>query len=114
MIFTQGGKRGVGKTTFMSGLVEWFDKHQISFTLLDLDTENKARGSLLHFYRDKTRKVNIYTSEGLDAVLDALQEGMPIVIADMGSGSGQVAYRWFDTMYEGARELGVSLLPSGW
>ncbi len=113
VIFTQGGKGGVGKTTFMSGLVEWFDKHQIPFTLLDLDTENKARGSLAHFYRDKTRKVNIHTSEGLDAVLDALEEGTPIVIADMGSGSGQVAYRWFDTMYEGARELGVAFTAIG-
>jgi hypothetical protein len=28
----------------MAGLAEWFDENQIPFTILDLDTENKARG----------------------------------------------------------------------
>ena len=113
VIFTEGGKGGVGKTAFTTGLVEWFEAHQIPYTLLDLDTENKARGSLTHYFRDKTRKVNIHTSEGLDSFIDALDEGTPIVIADMGAGSGQVAYKWFDTMYEGARELGVAFTALG-
>lgn len=113
VIFTQGGKGGVGKTAFTTGLVEWFDAHQIPYTLLDLDTENKARGSLAHYFREKTRKVNIHTSEGLDSFLDVLDEGTPIVIADMGSGSGQVAHKWFDSMYEGAREIGVAFTAVG-
>lgn len=113
VIFTQGGKGGVGKTAFLAGLVEWFEAHQLPFTLLDLDIENKARGSLSHYFRDKTRKVNIHTAEGLDAFIDALDEGTPLVIADMGSGSGQVAYRWFDSMYESAREMGVAFTAIG-
>jgi hypothetical protein len=28
----------------MVALAEWFGAHEIPFTLLDLDTENKARG----------------------------------------------------------------------
>jgi MinD superfamily P-loop ATPase len=44
-----GGNGGVGKTSVMTGLAEWFDENQIPVTLLDLDTENKARGSLTHF-----------------------------------------------------------------
>ena len=113
VIFTEGGKGGVGKTAFTTALVEWFDGNQIPYKLLDLDTENKARGSLTHYFRDKTRKVNIHTYEGLDAFIDALDEGTPIVIADMGAGSGQVAYKWFDTMYEGARNLGVAFTALG-
>ena len=113
VIFTQGGKGGVGKTAFIAGLVEWFEMHGIPFSLLDLDTENKARGSLSHYFRDRTRKVNIHTSEGLDAFIDALDKGAPLVLADMGSGSGQVAYRWFDSMYESARELGVAFTAIG-
>lgn len=113
VIFTAGGKGGVGKTAFTSGLVEWFDAHQIPYTLLDLDTENKARGSLTHYFRDKTRKVNIHTPEGLDSFIDVLDEGTPIVIADMGAGSGQVAYKWFDTMHESAREMGVAFTVIG-
>ena len=113
VIFTEGGKGGVGKTAFTTALVEWFETHQIPHTLLDLDTENKARGSLTHYFRDKTRKVNIHTSEGLDSFIDVLDEGTPIVIADMGAGSGQVAHKWFDTMHEGARGLGVAFTAVG-
>ena len=113
VVFTEGGKGGVGKTAFTAGLVEWYQGHGVPFTLLDLDTENKARGSLAHYFRDRTRKVNIHTAEGLDAFLDALDEGTSLVIADLGSGSGQVAYRWFDSMWEGARELGVAFTAIG-
>jgi hypothetical protein len=113
VIFTEGGKGGVGKTAFTTGLVEWFDANQIPYTLLDLDTENKARGSLTHYFRDKTRKVNIHTSEGLDSFIDVLDEGPPIVIADMGAGSGQVAHKWFEAMYESVREIGVAFTAIG-
>ena len=50
VVFTMGGKGGVGKTGLMVALAEWFEAHEIPFTLLDLDTENKARGSLKHFF----------------------------------------------------------------
>lgn len=113
VIFTEGGKGGVGKTAFTTGLVEWFDAHQIPYTLLDLDTENRARGSLTHYFRDKTRKVNIHTAEGLDSFLDVLDEGTPIVIADLGAGSGQVAHKWFDSMYESAKGIGVAFTAVG-
>lgn len=113
VIFTQGGKGGVGKTAFTTGLVEWFDAHQIPYTLLDLDTENKARGSLTHYFRDQTRKVNIHTAEGLDSFLDVLDEGTPIVIADLGAGAGQVAHQWFDSMYESAKGIGVAFTAVG-
>jgi MinD-like ATPase involved in chromosome partitioning or flagellar assembly len=113
VIFTEGGKGGVGKTAFTTGLVEWFDAQQIPYTLLDLDTENKARGSLTHYFRDKTRKVNIQTPEGLDSFIDALDGGPPIVIADMGAGSGQVAHRWFESMYDSVRAIGVVFTAIG-
>ena len=42
-------------------------ENQIPATLLDLDTENKARGSLTHFFGGQVPKINIHTPEGLDA-----------------------------------------------
>lgn len=42
VVFTMGGKGGVGKTGCMLALAEWFEANQIPFTLLDLDTENKT------------------------------------------------------------------------
>lgn len=64
IVFTMGGKGGVGKTGLMVALAEWFEAHEIPFTLLDLDTENKARGSLKHFFNGFVTKVNIHTASG--------------------------------------------------
>src|SRR5580700_4638807 len=100
VVFTMGGKGGVGKTGLMVALAEWFEAHEIPFTLLDLDTENKARGSLKHFFNGSVAKVNIHTPAGLDAFVDHLESGAAIILADMGAGSGQVASDWFDAMYE--------------
>src|SRR5277367_4415282 len=61
VVFTMGGKGGVGKTGLMVALAEWFEAHEIPVTLLDLDTENKARGSLKHFFNGSVTKVNIHT-----------------------------------------------------
>jgi MinD superfamily P-loop ATPase len=45
VIFTMVGKGGVGKTGLMVALAEWFEAHEIPFTLLDLDTELLSRKS---------------------------------------------------------------------
>jgi MinD-like ATPase involved in chromosome partitioning or flagellar assembly len=99
VILSMGGKGGVGKTSVMTGLAEWFDENQIPVTMLDLDTENKARGSLTHFYGGRVPKVNIHTPAGLDAFVDHLADGAPVILADMGAGSGQVTHDWFERMY---------------
>ena len=42
VILSMGGKGGVGKTSLMTALTEWFDAKEIPAQLLDLDSENKA------------------------------------------------------------------------
>lgn len=59
-----GGKGGVGKTSLIAALTEWFNTNQIPLQLLDLDSENKARGSLTHFFGERAPKVNIHTPAG--------------------------------------------------
>ncbi|HWD98242.1 MAG TPA: hypothetical protein VG345_04380 [Bryobacteraceae bacterium] len=113
VVFTMGGKGGTGKTGCMLALAEWFEANHIPFTLLDLDAENKARGSLKHYFHGAARKVNIHTPAGLDAFIDHLAEGAPVILADMGSGSGQVAHEWFDTMYEDVAEQGIAFTAIG-
>jgi hypothetical protein len=113
VVFTMGGKGGTGKTGCMLALAEWFEANQIPHTLLDLDTENKARGSLKHYFNGAARKINIHTPAGLDAFIDYLEEGAPIILADMGAGSGQVAHDWFDTMYEDVAEQGIGFTAIG-
>ena len=70
VILSMGGKGGVGKTSVMTGLAEWFEENEILIKLLDLDTENKTRGSLTHFFGGRVPKVNIHTPAGLDAFVD--------------------------------------------
>lgn len=113
VVFTMGGKGGTGKTGCMLALAEWFEANRIPFTLLDLDTENKARGSLKHYFNGTARKVNIHTPAGLDAFIDHLSDGAPVILADMGAGSGQVAHEWFDTMYADAAEQGIAFTAIG-
>ncbi|MDQ2840125.1 MAG: hypothetical protein M3Y72_03620 [Acidobacteriota bacterium] len=113
VIFTQGGKGGVGKTMFMTGLVEWFDFRRIPYSLLDLDTENKLRGSLRHYFRNKAKKVNIHTADGLDSLVQAWDRDTPIVLADLGAGSGQVVHQWFQSLDAGGRDSGVAFTAVG-
>ncbi len=113
VILSMGGKGGVGKTSIMTGLAEWFQENEIPVKLLDLDTENKARGSLTHFFRGNVPKVNIHTPAGLDAFVDELTDGPPVILADMGAGAGQVTYDWFDRMYEDVTEAGIVFTAIG-
>jgi hypothetical protein len=108
-----GGKGGVGKTSVMSGLAEWFQENQAPMRLLDLDTENKARGSLSHFFGDDAPKVNIHTPAGLDSFVDELTDGPPVILADMGAGAGQVTYDWFDRMYPDVSQAGIVFTAIG-
>src|SRR5260370_32481551 len=113
IIVSFGGKGGTGKSTFMVSLAEWFRKEDIPCTLLDLDTENKNRGSLAHFFNGSAPKINIRTQAGLDAFVDYLDHGPAVILRDMGAGSGEVTYEWFDTMHESVRELGGAFTGIG-
>ena len=112
VVFTQGGKGGTGKTAFATMLVEWYAAHKTPCALIDMDTENKAQGSLAHFF-PKARKSNIHLARGLDQFVEVLDKGVPIVVADMGASAGDVAHEWFDSMYESASESGIAFTAIG-
>lgn len=113
IVLSMGGKGGVGKTAVMTGLADWFDSNQIPIKLLDLDTENKARGLLAHFYGNRVPKLDIHTPAGLDGFVDHLTCGAPVILADMGSGAGQITYDWFDRMYPDVAEAGIVFTAIG-
>jgi len=110
--FLQGGKGGVGKTAFATMLIEWYRTKGAPVALIDMDSENKSRGSLGHFFPD-ARKVNIQRARGLDDFVDVLDQGAPIVVADMGAGAGEVAHQWFDSMHDQAKDSGVAFTAIG-
>jgi hypothetical protein len=113
IILSMGGKGGVGKTAVIVSLADWFHSNQIPVQLLDLDTENKARGSLAHFYGNRVPKLNIHTPAGLDGFVDSLMDGAPVILADMGSGAGQVTHDWFDRMYPDVTEARIVFTAIG-
>ncbi len=113
VVLSMGGKGGVGKTGVIVALAEWFHSNNIPVKLLDLDTENKARGSLTHFFGGHVPKINIHTPAGLDAFVDHLSDGPTVILADMGAGSGQVAHEWFEKMYPDVAEAGIAFTAIG-
>ncbi|HWF06995.1 MAG TPA: DnaJ domain-containing protein [Bryobacteraceae bacterium] len=113
VILSMGGKGGVGKTSVMTGLAEWFEENQVPATLLDLDTENKACGSLTHFFGGRVPKINIYTPAGLDAFVDCLGERNPVILADQGAGAGQITHDWFEKMYPDVAAMGAAFTAIG-
>jgi len=113
VILSMGGKGGVGKTSVMSGLAEWFAENEIPVSLLDLDSENKSRGSLAHFFGARAPKININTPAGLDAFVDHLADGAPVMLADMGAGSGQITHDWFERMYPDVADAGIVFTAIG-
>ncbi len=113
VIFTMGGKGGVGKTAFMVNLAEYFSFHDIPKTLVDCDMENKEKGSLAHYFPEAI-KINIRKPNGLDIFLDATEKvNSPVVIADLGAGSGFDVIRWFKEMFPIAQKYGINFLAVG-
>jgi hypothetical protein len=68
---------------------------------------------LKHFFNGTVTKVSIHTPAGLDAFVDHLDGGTPIILADMGAGAGQVAADWFESMYEDVAAMGVRFTAVG-
>ena len=59
VVFPTGGKGGSGKTTLTTALAEWYEENQIPCTMLDLDIENKKKGSFSHFFPDRAVKIDM-------------------------------------------------------
>ena len=107
IVFSCGGKGGVGKTTVATAIADFYAARGIAATLFDCDTENKQRGSLSHYYPN-AGKLDIRTERGLDQFVDAaLSADALVALADLAAGSGRDTFQWFDTMFDGLGEAGV-------
>jgi hypothetical protein len=58
-------------------------------------------------------KIDVHTPAGLDAFVDHLDSGAPIILADMGAGASKLAADWFDSMYEDVAATGVRFTAVG-
>jgi hypothetical protein len=98
----------------MVAIAEWLDHHGVGFSLLDCDTENKSKGSVLQYFPERCRKIDIRKPTGLDAFIEeAIDSRQAVVVADLGAGSGQDAHQWFDSMYDQIEGLGMEFVGAG-
>jgi hypothetical protein len=112
-IFSCGGKGGPGKTSLMTSLTDFLHSENCPVTLIDSDIENKVHGSLSHFFKEAV-KVDITTPHGFDEFVDkVLCDDAPMVLADLGAGSGKHTFKWFEDMHEPMQEAGVGFLAIG-
>ena len=95
ILFTQGGKGGVGKTTVITALTGWIRTKGFDPVLLDFDSENREKSSFQSFYPE-AQKIDIRAPDSLDRVFHFLETPGTIVIADQGAGSGAETFSWFD------------------
>jgi len=95
ILFTQGGKGGVGKTTAIAALTGWIRTKGLDPVLLDFDSENREKSSFQSFYPE-AQKIDIRAPDSLDRVFHFLETPGRIVIADQGAGSGAETFSWFD------------------
>jgi CobQ/CobB/MinD/ParA nucleotide binding domain len=95
ILFTQGGKGGVGKTTVVAALTGWIRTKGFDPVLLDFDSENREKSSFQSFYPE-AQKIDIRAPDSLDRVFHFLETPGTIVIADQGAGSGAETFSWFD------------------
>ena len=111
--FSMGGKGGGGKSTLMTSLADFLHGENCPVTLLDGDVENKVHGSLCHFFKEAV-KVDITTPHGLDEFVEKVfADNAPMVLADLGAGSGKWTFKWFSDMHAVMQEAGVRFLAIG-
>jgi hypothetical protein len=104
IVFTQGGKGGVGKTTVICALVGWTRSKGYHPVLLDFDTENREKSSFQSFYPE-AQKVDIHAPDALDRLFHYLENPGTLILADQGAGAGSETFSWFDRTAEIVREF---------
>jgi hypothetical protein len=104
LLFTQGGKGGVGKTTVVAALTAWIRAKGFDPILLDFDIENRDKSSFQSFYPEAL-KIDIHAADSLDRFFHFLETPGAIVIADQGAGAGAETFSWFDRTAEIVREF---------
>jgi MinD-like ATPase involved in chromosome partitioning or flagellar assembly len=113
IIFSMGARGGVGKTTIISTLADWYAENNVPVELFDFDDENKANSGLSHFQKS-ARKIHVDKRDGLDFFFDVADTTTkPIILADFGARSGRMTFGWFDNTFEYLKGLDIAFTAVG-
>jgi hypothetical protein len=109
-IFALGTDGGIGKSTAMNAISDYFDENGIPINRVDCDIEKTKKGSFSSFHKDVI-KADIRDHLGADVLLDAVLESPSrIAIADLAANLERHSLEWFEDMFEEANENGIRFL----
>jgi hypothetical protein len=109
VIFPIAGKGGVGKTTVMATLAEWYASTGYQADLFDMDPDNKAEGCLKALF-GRAHKLPALESWTYDKLLGlSLESSADVILADMGAAQGHRMIPWFRDFYRVMQESGLDL-----
>ena len=87
VVFPIAGKGGVGKTTVMATLAEWYASTAYTAELFDMDPDNKAEGCFKALFA-KAHKLPALESWTYDKLLGiSLESSADVILADLGRGT---------------------------
>ena len=88
VVFPIAGKGGVGKTTVMATLAEWYASTAYTAELFDMDPDNKAEGCFKALF-SKAHKLPALESWTYDKLLGiSLESSADVILADLGAAQG--------------------------
>jgi len=112
VVFTEGGKGGVGKTEIAVNLATWYESKGIKPRLLDFDVENTEKSGFQNFM-PRAEKLNIHAPGALDHFFEACECDDRVVLADMGAGAGASTFDWFEKMFDESDALNIRFTAVG-
>ena len=112
VIFTEGGKGGVGKTEIAVNLATWYQSQGIKPRLLDFDVENTEKSGFQSFM-PQAEKLDIHAPGALDHFFEACECDDSVVLADMGAGAGASTFDWFEKMFEDSAAMNIRFTAVG-
>jgi CobQ/CobB/MinD/ParA nucleotide binding domain len=109
VVFPIAGKGGVGKTTVMATLAEWYASTAYTADLFDMDPDNKAEGCLKALFA-KAHKLPALESWTYDKLLGiSLDSSADVILADLGAAQGHRLIPWFRDFYKVMQDSGLDL-----
>lgn len=106
VVFTEGGKGGVGKTAVAVCLATWYRRQGVHPKLIDFGAEDNPKGCLRGFFPDAVR-IDTRSPGALDHFFEVLDSTDGVVLADMSAGAGEQMREWFARTRRDAREMNI-------